>query len=146
VYDIDTSIVAVSGEIFAAKKKKKNTPESIKCEDVDRFLYGKGVVHYVHHEFVSRGQSVNGQFYKEVMKRLREAEQRRRPERWRNKTRMLYHDNALAHTSLLVREFLVKHVTPEVIQLLYSQYIALASFPVMRPRLKPTLKECRFYV
>jgi hypothetical protein len=33
---------------------------------------------------------------------------------------MLHHDNAPAHTSLLVREVLAKHRTAEVIQLLYS--------------------------
>jgi hypothetical protein len=43
------------------------------------------------------------------MKRLREAERRKRPEGWKNKTWMLHHDNAPAHTSLLVRQFLAKH-------------------------------------
>jgi hypothetical protein len=49
------------------------------------------------------------QFYMEVMKRLREAERRKRPEGWRNKTWMLHHNNTPAHTSLLVHEFLAKH-------------------------------------
>jgi hypothetical protein len=35
------------------------------------FFFGKVIVY---HEFVPRGQTVNGQFYLEVMKRLREAE------------------------------------------------------------------------
>jgi hypothetical protein len=48
----------------------------------------------IHHEFVPRGQTVSGQFYLEAMKRLREAERRKRPEAWRNKTWMLHHDNA----------------------------------------------------
>jgi hypothetical protein len=57
---------------------KNSTSESIKCEGVvDRFLYGKSVIH---HEFVPHGQSVSAQFYVEVMKRLREAGQRKRPE------------------------------------------------------------------
>jgi hypothetical protein len=61
-----------------SRRDQKSTSESIKCEGVvDRFFYGRGVVH---HEFVPRGQTVNGQFYLEVMKRLREAEQRKRPE------------------------------------------------------------------
>jgi hypothetical protein len=41
----------------------------------------------------------------EVMKCLREAERRKRPEGWRNKTWMLHHNNTPAHTSLLIREF-----------------------------------------
>jgi hypothetical protein len=52
-------------------------------------------------------------FILEVMKRLREAERRKTPE-WRNKTWMLHHNNATAHTSLLVREFLAKHETTVV--------------------------------
>jgi hypothetical protein len=48
------------------------------------------------------------------MKRLREAERRKRPEGWRNRTWMLHHDNAPAHTSLLMREFLAKHETTVV--------------------------------
>jgi hypothetical protein len=45
------------------------------------------------------------------MKHLREAERRKWPVGWRNKTWMLHHDNAPAHTSLLVCEFLAKHET-----------------------------------
>jgi hypothetical protein len=44
----------------------KSTSESIKCEgavDLFIFFYWKVVVH---HEFVPRGQRVNGQFYLEV--------------------------------------------------------------------------------
>ncbi|PNF35601.1 hypothetical protein B7P43_G02402 [Cryptotermes secundus] len=40
------------------------------------FFYGKGIVQQ---EFVPRSQRVNGQFYLEVMKCLREAERRKRP-------------------------------------------------------------------
>jgi hypothetical protein len=35
----------------------------------------------------------------EVMKRLREAKWRKRPEGWRNKTWMLHHDDLHAHTT-----------------------------------------------
>jgi hypothetical protein len=45
------------------------------------------------------------------MKHLREAVGRKRPAGWRNETSMLHHDNAPAHTSLLIREFLAKHET-----------------------------------
>jgi hypothetical protein len=65
-------------------------------------FYGKFTVH---HESVPCGQTVNGHFYLEVMKRLRKAEQRKRPECWRNKTWMLHHDDAPAHTLLLIRDF-----------------------------------------
>ena len=49
------------------------------------------------------------EFYLNVLKRLREAVRRKRPEPWTNNTWMLHHDSAPAHTSLLIREFLTKH-------------------------------------
>jgi hypothetical protein len=85
-------------------------------------FYGKGVIH---HEFVPNGQTVNGQFYLEVMKQLREAERRKRPEGWRNKSRMLHHDKAPAHTLLLVSKFLVKYEMTVVPQPPYSPDLAL---------------------
>jgi hypothetical protein len=51
-----------------------------------------------------------------VMKRLKEAERRKRPTGWRNKTWMMHHDNAPVHTSLLVHKHLVKHETTVVPQ------------------------------
>jgi transposase len=115
--------------------------ESIKCEGAgDHFFFGgKGVVH---HEVVPRGQTVNGPFYLEVTKRLREADRRKRPEGWRNKTWMLHHDNAPAHTSLLIREFLAKHEMTVIPQLPYSLHLAPVDF--FFPKLKSTLNGRRF--
>jgi hypothetical protein len=59
--------------------------------------------------------TVNGQLCLEVIKRLRQAERRMRPEGWIDKPWMLHH-NAPAHTSLLVREFLTNHETTVVPQ------------------------------
>jgi hypothetical protein len=36
--------------------------------------------HEIHQEFIPHGQTVNGHLYLEVMKHLREVEQRKRPE------------------------------------------------------------------
>ncbi|PNF27720.1 hypothetical protein B7P43_G12774 [Cryptotermes secundus] len=41
-------------------------------------------------------------------------ERRKRPEGWRIKTWMLHHDNAPAHTSLLIREFLAFFLFPKL--------------------------------
>ena len=56
------------------------------------------------------GETVNKEFYLNVLKRLRAAVRRKRPEVWINDTWMLHHDNAPAHVSL-IREFLTKHET-----------------------------------
>jgi histone-lysine N-methyltransferase SETMAR len=87
------------------------------------FFYWKGVVH---HEFVPHGRIVNGQFYLEAMKRLREAVGRKGSEGWRNKTWMLHHDNTPAQTSLLISEFLTKHEATLVPQPPYSPDLAPA--------------------
>jgi transposase len=76
------------------------------------------------------------------MKSLREAERRKRPEGWRNKTWMLHEDSAHAHMSL-VSEFLAKYETTVVPQLPYSPDLAPAYF-FLFPRLKSTLKGHQF--
>jgi len=60
---------------------------------------------------VPPGETVNKEFYLNVLKHLRVAVRRKRPEAWTNNTWMLHHDNAPAHASLLIREFLTKHKT-----------------------------------
>jgi hypothetical protein len=57
-------------------------------------------------------QTVNGKFYCEVLKRLREGIRRKRPDKWKNYNWFLHYDNAPAHKSLVVRQFLTsKNIT-----------------------------------
>jgi len=82
-----------------------NTSESLKCEgggDSFFFFDQEGIAHY---EFVPHGETVNKEFYLNVLKCLRKAVQRKRPEVWTNNTWMLHHDNAPAHESLLSVNF-----------------------------------------
>ncbi|UYV70763.1 hypothetical protein LAZ67_8000529 [Cordylochernes scorpioides] len=65
----------------------------------------------VHHEFLPQGRTVNKEYYLQVMRNLREAIRQKRPDLWKNKNWLLHHDNAPAHTSLLVRDFLAKNNT-----------------------------------
>ncbi|UYV84313.1 hypothetical protein LAZ67_X001823 [Cordylochernes scorpioides] len=62
----------------------------------------------VHHEFLPQGRTANKEYYLQVMRNLREAIRQKRPDLWKNKNWLLHHDNAPAHTSLLVRDFLAK--------------------------------------
>jgi hypothetical protein len=95
----------------------------------------------VHREFVSRGQMVNKQLYQDVLARLMDDVHRQRPELWGN--RMLHHDNASAHASLLIRSYLAKHQTWVVPHSPYSPDITPAEF-FLFPKLKTTLKGRRF--
>jgi hypothetical protein len=96
----------------------------------------------VHHKFVPRAQTNNGQFYLEVMKRLRVAERGNMSEGKRNKTWMLHHDSTPAHTSLLHREVLPKHEMTVVPQLPYSPDLVPAEVSLV-PRMTSTLKGRR---
>ena len=68
---------------------------------------------------------------------------RKRPEVWTNNTWMLHRDNAPAHASLLICEFLTKHETTVVPQPPYSPDLAPADF-FLFPKLKSSLKGRRF--
>ncbi|UYV72635.1 hypothetical protein LAZ67_10000121 [Cordylochernes scorpioides] len=72
------------------------------------FLDCRGVVH---HEFLPQGRTANKEYYLQVMRNLREAIRQKRPDLWKNKNWLLHHNNAPAHTSLLVRDFLAKNNT-----------------------------------
>jgi len=89
------------------------------------------------------GETVSKEFYLNVMKRLRVAVRRKRPEAWTNNTWMLHHDNAPAHASLLIREFLTKHETTVVPQPPCSPGLAPADFFLFL-KLKSSLKGCWF--
>jgi len=89
------------------------------------FFDWQGVIHY---EFIPRGQTVNKEFYVAVLNHLREAICQRRPQLWTNQSWVLYHDNAPAHLSFLVRNFLAKNKTTIVPQPPYSPDLAPADF------------------
>jgi len=56
---------------------------------------------------------------------------------------MLHHDNAPAHASLLIREFLTRHDTTVVPQLPYSLALTPVDF-FLFPKLESSLKGRRF--
>ena len=123
----------MGGKILATTKKSMT--DSLKFEgDVDSFfLIGRVLF------IMSLFHVVNKEFYLKVMKRFREAVRRKRPEAWTNKTWMLHHDNAPAHASLLIHEFLAKQDTIVVPQPPYSPDLAPADI-FLFPKLKSTLK------
>jgi hypothetical protein len=59
-------------------------------------------------EWVPSGQTVNQQYYLEVLTKLRESVRRKRPELWRNSW-ILHQDNAPAHNALSMKQCLANH-------------------------------------
>jgi len=137
-YDVETKAQSSQwvGQGWPQLKKARMSRSNMKAVMVV-FFDQQGVIHY---EFVPRGQTVNKEFYITVLKRSREAVRQKRPQLWTNQSGMLHHDNAPAHSSFLVHNFLAKNVVP---QTHYSPDLAPADF-FLFPKLKYTLKGRRF--
>ena len=65
----------------------------------------------VHHKYAPDGQTINKEFYPDVLRRLRESVRQKDQKKWRDGDWILHHDNAPVHTSHLVQQFLAKHGT-----------------------------------
>ena len=97
----------------------------------------------VHHEYAPTGQTINKEYYVQILKRLREAVRRKRPHFQSSGDWLLRYDNALAHSSNLVQQFLSKHSIALLRQLPYSPDIAPCDFWLFTEPKKP-LKGQRF--
>ncbi|UYV79212.1 hypothetical protein LAZ67_17001536 [Cordylochernes scorpioides] len=97
----------------------------------------------VHHEVLPQGRRVNKEHYLQVMRNLREAIRQKSPGLWKNKIWLLHHDNAPAHTSLLVRDLLAKNNTLMMPQPPHSPDLAPCDF-FLFPKLKRPMKGRRY--
>jgi len=104
------------------------------------FFYYEGIVHY---EYPPDGQTINKEFYVELLRILRVSVRRKRPEKLRDGYWILHHDNVQANTPHLVRQCLAKHGTAQFQQPPYSQDLAPCDFFLFK-RLKKVLKGHRF--
>jgi histone-lysine N-methyltransferase SETMAR len=85
---------------------------------------------------------VNKGKYIDILCRLRDAVRRKRPEKWRTNTWFYLHDNAPAHRSVLVKDFLAKNNVTTLEHPPYSPDLAAADFYLV-PREKSALKGRR---
>jgi len=104
------------------------------------FFNVQGIMHW---EFVPPGQTVNQEFYLEVLKRMKENVQRKCPELWRSGEWFLHHDNAPAHTALSVTQYLASLGWTIAPHPPYSPDLALCDF-FLFPTMKKILKGKRF--
>jgi hypothetical protein len=82
---------------FTKSKKGAAGPEFNKEQPHRLFFNVKGIIH---RELVPPNITVNSDFYRDVLRRLRENVQRKRPKLWHNHNLLLHQDNAPAHTFL----------------------------------------------
>jgi len=97
----------------------------------------------VHYEYVPQGQTVNQQFYLQVLKRLRLAVSRKRPHERVAGAWALHHDNAPAHTAHSIQVFLANCAIPVIQKPPYSADMAPCDFWLF-PQLKIVMKGKRF--
>ena len=97
----------------------------------------------VHKEFLPHGQTINGKLYCEVLKRLREGIRGKPPDKWKKNKWFLHHDNASAHTSLVVRQFLTSKNITVIPHPPHSPDLAPCDF-FLFPKMKLRLKGRRF--
>lgn len=97
----------------------------------------------VYHEYAPEGQNITKDYYLEILRRMRDAVRRKRPDLWATNSWWLHQDNAPAHSSHLVQGFLAKHRIPVLRQAPYSPDMAPCDFWLF-PTLKMPLKGTRF--
>ena len=104
------------------------------------FFYSRGIMH---HEYTPEGQTINKEYYLQVLRCLRKAVYRKGPDMWAAKNFQLHHDNAQAYSAHVIHAFLAKNNMSLVRQASYSPDLAPCNFWLF-PKLKTILKERRF--
>jgi len=133
--------------VQSSQWKSPSSPRAKKARQSRTNIKGMTIVFFdldgiVRAEFVPRNTTVNSEYNKGLLERLRNDVPRKRPEEWANGF-IHHHDNAPCHTSLLVRQFLSnKNITlcpyPP-----YSPHLAPCDFWLF-PEVKMTMKGKRF--
>jgi len=122
-------------------KNQKSTYAKKQIEDDSPFFFDQEGI--VHREFVPPGMTVNADFYCDILRRLRENVWRKRPQKWQNLNLIIHNDNAPAHRSFKVSQFLAKNNMTVIPHPLYSPDLAPCDF-FLFPKLKLRMKGRRF--
>ncbi|UYV73796.1 hypothetical protein LAZ67_11000937 [Cordylochernes scorpioides] len=128
----------------SAEWKSKNSPQAKKTRKVPSkiktmlitFFDSRGIIHK---EFVPAGQTIAGEYYLNVLKRLIARIRRIRPEYRDENSWCLLHDNAPSHSSIIVRRFLAKNNVCVLNHPPYSPDLAPCDFYLF-PKIKLKLK------
>jgi len=133
VYDPETKQQSSKWNLPNSPRPKKERQVRSNVKSMLIFFFPPDIQNIVHKEFVPPGQTVNGKFHCEVLKRLREGIRRKRPDKWKKNNWFLHHDNAPARTSLVVRQFLTyKNITVIPHSPLFAWPRPLRLFPILQ--------------
>ncbi|KAL4154268.1 hypothetical protein QTP88_002093 [Uroleucon formosanum] len=140
-YDPETKRQSMHWKTSASPKLKKARMSKSKLKAMLIVFFDiKGVIMT---EWVPQRQTLNQNYYLQVLTTLRERVRRKRPELWENYSWILHQDNAPAHSALSVKRFLAKNRTPVLQHPPYSPDLAPCDFWLF-PKLKSALKGTHF--
>ena len=106
-YDPETKLQSSQWKSPGSPRPKKARMQKSKLKTMlICFFDQEGIVH---REFVPHGMTINADFYCDVLRRLRENVRRKRPQKWQNQNLIIHQDNAPAHRSFKVSQFLAKN-------------------------------------
>jgi len=106
-YDPETKLQSSQWKNPGSPRPKKARMQKSKLKTMLVYFFDQERI--IHREFVPPGMTVNADFYCDVLRRLRENVRRKRPQKWQNQTLIIHRDNAPAHRSFKVSQFLAKN-------------------------------------
>ncbi|XP_049271908.1 histone-lysine N-methyltransferase SETMAR-like [Rhipicephalus sanguineus] len=98
-YDPETKSQSSQWKHFTSPRPKKarQLRSNVKVM-LSAFFDSRGVLH---HEYAPQGQTITKEYYRDALRRLRDAVRRKRPELWSTGNWRIHHDDAPAHSSHL---------------------------------------------
>jgi hypothetical protein len=88
-------------------------------------------------------KTVNKETYIDILRRLRDAVRRKRPEKWRTKRWFLPHEDASAHRSVVIKAFIANDIVTTLEHPPYSPDLSQVDFYLF-PQFISALKGWRF--
>jgi hypothetical protein len=139
-YDLETNVQSSQWKYSSSPRPKKAQRVRSKVKVLLTVFFDYHGI--VHHCYAPKGQTVNNEYYLEVISHLCDVI-RARDQGVALRNWQLHHDSASAHSSHLIRSFLAKYGIPFVHQAPYSPDMAPCDF-LLFPKLKRPLKGSRF--
>jgi len=140
-YDPETKLQSSQWKSPGSPKPKKARMQKSKFKTMHICFFDQEGI--VHQEIVPPGMAINAVFYCDVLRTLRENVRRKRPQKWRNQNLIIHHDNAPAHRSFKVSQFLAKNKRTVIPHPPYSPDLAPCDF-FLFPKLKLRMKVQTF--
>ena len=130
-----------SGSMLALPDPKRQSISTHKLLMIT--FFDSTVMIYMH--WVLTGQTVNKEYYVEVLREFRKRFCRKRPALFKSGQWHFHQDNAPVHNSILVTDYLTKMDIKTLPHPPYSPHLAPCDFWLF-PKLKEKLRGCRYEI